>query len=62
MFKQLKKVFTTKPVLAIPDLNKEMRVEANASDYTTEGALSVKCGNEKWRSVAFISMSLNATE
>jgi len=62
VFKQLKKVFTTKPVLAIPDLNKEMRVEANASDYTTGGALSVKYGDEKWRSVAFISMSLNATE
>ena len=50
------------PVLAIPDLDKKMRVEADASDYTTEGVLSVKCGVEKWRLVAFISKSLNATE
>jgi len=35
------------PVLAIPDLDKKMRVEADASDYTTEGVLSVKCGVEK---------------
>ena len=36
MFKQLKKVFTIKPVLAIPDLDKEMRVETNTSDYIIE--------------------------
>ena len=47
MFKQLKKVFTTKPVLAIPDLDKEMRVEANTSDYITGEVLLVKYGNEK---------------
>jgi len=58
----LKEVFIIEPVLAIPDLDKKMRVEADASDYTTEGVLSVKCGVEKWRLVAFISKSLNATE
>jgi len=47
IFKQLKKVFTTKPVLAIPDLDKEMRVEANTSDYITGEVLLVKYGNEK---------------
>jgi len=47
MFKQLKKVFTTKPVLAIPDLDKEMRVETNTSDYIIEGVLSAKYGDEK---------------
>jgi len=45
--KRLKKVFTTEPVLVIPDLDKEMKVEVNTSDYTTEGVLSVKYGNKK---------------
>ena len=62
MFKQLKKVFTTEPVLAIPNLDKKMRVEENTSDYATGGVLLVKYGNEKWRPVIFISKSLNATE
>jgi len=50
------------PVLAIPDIDKEMRVEANASDYATGGVLSTKCEDGKWRPVVFISKSLNAME
>ena len=46
-FKELKRVFTTRPVLVAPDLDKEMRVEANASEYTTEEVLSIKCKDEK---------------
>jgi len=49
-------------VLAVPDLDKEMRVEANTSDYATGGVLSMKCENRKWRPVAFISKLLNETE
>jgi len=55
-------VFTTEPVLAIPDIDGEMRVEADASDYATGGMLSMRCEDRKWRPVAFISKSLNATE
>ena len=62
MFKKLKEVFTTELVLAIPDLDKEMQVEADASDYATGGVLSTKCENRKWRLVAFISKLLNAME
>jgi len=61
-FERLKAVFTTEPVLAIPDINREMRVEADASDYATGGVLSTKCEDGKWRPVAFISKSLNTTE
>ena len=61
-FEKLKAVFTTEPILAIPDIDKEMRVEADASDYATGGVLSMKCKDEKWRPVAFISKSLNAME
>jgi len=46
-FDELKKVFTSKPVLAAPDLDKEFRVEADASNYATGGVLSMKCSDEK---------------
>jgi len=61
-FERLKAVFTTEPVLAIPDINREIRVEADALDYTMGGVLSTKYENGKWRPVAFISKSLNTTE
>jgi len=62
VFKRLKTVFTTEPILAILDIDREMRVEADASDYATEEVLSTKCEDRKWRPVAFISKSLNAME
>jgi len=55
-------VFTTKPVLAAPDLDKEFRVEADASNYTTGRVLSMKCSDKMWRPVASISKSLSDTE
>jgi len=51
-----------KPVLAVLDLDKEFRVEADASNYVTGGVLSMKCSDEKWRPVAFILKSLSDTE
>jgi len=36
----------TRPVLAFPDLDKEFRIEADASNYATGGVLSMKCSNE----------------
>jgi len=42
VFERLKAVFTIEPVLAIPDINRKMRVEADASDYATGGVLSTK--------------------
>jgi len=61
-FDELKEVFTTKPVLAVLDLDKEFRVEADASNYATGGVLSMKCSDNLWRPVAFISKSLSDTE
>ena len=49
-------------MLAAPDLNKEFRVEVDTSNYATEGVLSMKCSDELWRLVAFISKSLSDTE
>jgi len=39
-------VFTTRPVLATPELDEEFRVEADASDFAMGGVLSVKCDDE----------------
>ena len=46
-FKELKRVFTIRPVLVVPDLDKEMRVEADALEYTTRGVLLIKHKDEK---------------
>jgi len=61
-FDKLKRIFTSKPILAVPDLDKEFRVEADASNYATRGILLIKCSDEKWRPVVFISKSLSDTE
>jgi len=47
VFGKLKEKFTTEPVLAIPDLDRKMRVEADSSDYATGGVLSMKCEDGK---------------
>jgi len=62
MFKRLKEIFTSEPVLAAPDLDEEMRVEADVLDYATGGVLSMKCEDDRWRLVAYISKSLSDTE
>ena len=61
-FEELKKRFTTELVLVTPDLDREMRVEADASDFATGGVLSMKCEDERWRPVAYISKLLNEAE
>ena len=46
-FNELKWVFTTKPVLVVPDLDKKFQVEANASNYATRGVLSIRYLDKK---------------
>ena len=58
----MKRIFISKLVLAALDLDKEFRVEANASNYATGGVLSMKCSDKKWRPITFISKSLSDTE
>ena len=45
-FRELKERFTKEPVLAAPDIDKKMRMEVDASDYTTGGILSMECNDE----------------
>jgi len=61
-FKQLKQVFMSRPLLVALDIDKEFRVEADASNFATGGVLLIKCEDNKWRPVAYISKSLNETE
>ena len=52
----------TEPVLITPDLDKKIRVEADVSDFTTDGVLFMKCEDEKQRLVVYVSKSLNEAE
>jgi len=57
-FKQLKGIFTKKPLLVASNLDKEFIVKANTFNFAT-GVLSIKCKDNRWRLVAYISKSLN---
>ena len=50
------------PVLVALDLDKEIRIEADMSEYAIGGVLSIKYEDEKWRPIAFISKLLNEAE
>jgi len=58
----MKKRFTTEPVLVILDLDKKMRVEVEVSDFAMGGVLLMKCEDEKWRPVTYISKLLNESK
>ena len=47
-FEQLKAVFTTRPMLTTPELDKKFRVEADVSNFATGEVLSVKCDDNLW--------------
>jgi len=57
VFKELKKRFTKKLVLAALDLDKKMRMEVDVSDYAMREVLSMECKDRKWRPVAFLLLS-----
>ena len=61
VFKELKERFTKEPVLAALDLDKKMRMEVDALEYTM-GVLLMECEDGLWRPVAFLSKSLNKME
>ena len=61
-FEKLKERFMAKPVLVTPDLDKEMRIEADALDFAMGEVLSMKCKDKKQRPVTYISKLLNKAE
>jgi len=62
LFKKLKERFTKELVLATPDLDKKIRIEVNALDYAMGEMLSIECEDRQWRSVVYLSKSLNEIE
>lgn len=60
-FKELKRQFTTAPILKMPDPAKQYCLECDASNYAT-GAVLLQQYNENWHPVAFQSKSFNETE
>ena len=61
-FKELKEQFIKEPVLAAPDIDKQMRMEVDTSDYVMGGVLLMECEDGLWRPVTFLSKSLNEIE
>lgn len=49
-------------MLVVLDLDKKMRVEVDMLKYATREVLSMKCKDNKWMPVVFISKSLNKAE
>ena len=58
----MKERFTKELVLAVPDLDKKMRMEVDVLDYAMGGVLSMECEDKLWRLVAFLSKLLNEIE
>jgi len=52
----------SQPLLVAFELDKEFRVEADTSNFTTGGVLSIQCKDNTWRPVAYISKLLNEIE
>ena len=46
-FEQLKGIFTTRPLLVVPNLDKKFRVKVNASNFATGDVLSIKCKDNR---------------
>jgi len=44
----LKEKFTKELVLAVPDLDKKIRIEVDISDYAMGEILFIECENKKW--------------
>ena len=62
VFEELKERFMIEPVLVTSDLNKEMRVKVDVSDFAMDRVLSMKCEDKRWRLVVYISKSLDEAE
>jgi hypothetical protein len=61
-FDTLKTMFTTAPILQIPNDFHPYRLETDSSDFATGAVLEQQGEDGKWRPVAFYSKSLNVHE
>lgn len=58
-FDELRRAFTTAPVLALPDFSKPFKVETDASEFAMGGVLSQKGDDGKDHPVAFLSKGIH---
>jgi RNase H-like domain found in reverse transcriptase len=61
VFEKLKEAMQTTPVLVLPNLEKDHRVETDCLDFARSAVLLQKEG-EEWHPVAFLSKKLNKLE
>ena len=61
VFDMLKQRFTTAPILAFPDIDKQFRLETDASDFATGTVLSI-LKDDKWHPIAYSSHSMSPEE
>ena len=60
-FDTLKQRFTTAPILAFPDIDKQFHLETDASDFATGAVLSI-LKDDKWHPIAYSSHSMSPEE
>ena len=61
-FDTLKERFTQNPVLCLYDLNRDTRIEVDASGYATGGVLAQLQDDGKWHPIAYHSESMSDAE
>ena len=61
-FRELKEKFTKELMLVALNLDKRMRMEVDALDYTIGDVLFMECEDRRWKLVIYLSKSLNETE
>ena len=61
-FKALKAAFTTAPVLQYPDQDREFCLETDTSEFAVGGVISVKCDDDEFRPIAYMSHSMTPPE
>ena len=60
-FDMLRQQFTTAPILAFPDIDRQFHLETDASDFATSTVLSI-LKDDKWHPVAYSSHSMSLEE
>ena len=59
---EVKKEVHKRTSISSTGLRQKMRMEVDTSDYIIGSVLSIKCEDERWRPIAFLSKSLNESK
>jgi hypothetical protein len=61
-FNKLKRIFTSSPILQIPNKNRPFSIATDTSLYATGAVLLQQDANGNWLSCSFLSQSFNPAE